>query len=320
MQTIKTLLIIILLTSSAYTKDIYPTFILKSKGHVLDFVYEDAKLYVANDKGSIEIFDLRTQQLIDEIIVPTLQTTKGEVIEAKVISIDRYKGKTLFVTNSTKAYRNVWLHDGIKLKRIITPKNKMSIKKAKFIDENNYLFGTLGHEIIVYNNQDNYKAYTKHLENSAFTDMTLSSDKKRVLTSSESGRVTLSEVSSGKVLEIFESLNVDNIYKIAYAKETLITAGKDRRVGVYAKDQEPYYIKSDFLVYCAALNPSATLGIYSSGEQNELQLFNIKSGKKKDKLIGHYAIPSTIKFINEKELFSAGYENNIFYWNLYLNK
>lgn len=319
MRILKTLLILIFFTHFAHAKDIYPTFILISKGHVLDFVYENAKLYVANDAGSIEVFDLTKQEKVDEIIVPKLITSKNETIAAKIISIDRYKGKTLFVTNTTKAFRNVWIHDGKQLKQLIGPKDKMSIKQAKFIDETNYLFGTLGHELIVYNTQDNYKAYTKHVENSAFTDMTLTLDKKHVLTSSESGRVTLSQTNNGKVLKIFESLNVDNIYKIAYANQTLITAGQDRRVGVYANNQEPYYIKSDFLVYCASLNPSATLGIYSSGEDNNLQLFDIKNGEKKDTLIGHYGIPSTIKFINDKELFSAGYENNIFYWNLHLH-
>lgn len=39
-------------------------------------------------------------------------------------------------------------------------------------------------------------------------------------------------------------------------------------------------------------------------------------GNKTDRLIGHTAIPSTIKFFDEVGLFSAGYENRIFYWHL----
>ena len=301
-----------------HAQDVYPTFILKSKGFVNDFVYDNAKLYVANDMGSVEIFDLQTQQLIDEIKVPKEISAKQELFTPKVISVDRMNNKTLFVSTTTKGFRNVWVHNGTTTKQLITTKDKMSIKIAKFLDDNNYLFGTLGHEITLYNSNDNYKAYTQHVENSTFTDMVLSEDKKYILSASESGRVSLSETKTGQTIKSFESLNVDQINKIAYANSNLITAGQDRRVGVYANNQDPYYIKSDFIVYCTSINPSGQWGIYSSDENNTLQLFEIKSGKKIHQLIGHYAVPSTIKFINEKELFSAGYENNIFYWNLHL--
>ena len=318
MKELKFKLFVILFSTAIFAKDIYPTFILSSKGFVNDFVYDNAKLYVANDIGSIEIFDLQKQERVDEIIIPKLYTTDGKEVNPNILSIDRYKNKILFVSTTLKGFRNVWLHDGKKLKLLINKEKKLAIKKAKFIDEENFMFGTLGHEIILYNTKDNYKTYTKHVEGSAFTDMTLSFDKQRVLTSSESGRVTLSEVKTGKVLEIFESQNVDNIYNISYENGNLITAGQDRRVGVYRKNEKPYYIKSEFMVYSVALNTQGSIGVYSSNEKSHLQLFDVKSGKKGDKLIGHYAAPSKIKFINNKELFSAGYENNIFYWNLYL--
>lgn len=317
MNIFKNLCLLLLCTIPVIAKDIYPTFILSSKGHVLDFVYDNAKLYVANDIGTIEVFDLRKQERVHEIVLPKEKTSRDELITPKIISIDKYKNHLLFVTTTAKAYREVWLYDGAKLKKLISTDKKMTIKQANFIDEKNILLATLGHEVTLYNQTDNYKSYTKHIENSTFSHLQLSSDKKHVLSGSESGRVSLTDVQTGKILKIYESLNVDNINKISYANNTLITAGQDRRVAVYMPQKE-YYIQNDFIVYSTAINPTATLGVYSSNEQNHLQLFNIQTGEKLHTLIGHYAIPNNIKFINEKEFFSTGYENNIFYWNLNL--
>ncbi len=318
MQLFKYLLLSIIVTLTLQAKDIYPTFILSSKGFVNDFVYDEGKLYVATDIGTVEIFDLYKQQLIDEIKLPNLHTTKGALVEPKVLSVDRLNNKMLIVSTTLKGFRNVWMHDGKKLTQLISPKNKLTIKEARFIDNENFMFATLGHEVIRYNNKDSYKAFSTHIEQSTFSDMTLSSNKQEILSASESGRVTITDTNSGKILKTYESQNVDNIYKIAYEKGTIITAGQDRRVGVYPKDGKPYHIKSDFLVYSASLSPSGKTGIFSSTEENYLQLFDISSGKFKERLIGHYATPTTIKFINEKEFFSSGDEKNIFYWNLYI--
>jgi len=79
---------------------------------------------------------------------------------------------------------------------------------------------------------------------------------------------------------------------------------------------KPYYIRSDFLVYAVGLSPSGKTGVYSSSEASDLQLFDVRSGQKTDRLVGHDAVPSTIRFFSEEGFFSAGYENRIFYWHL----
>jgi len=47
---------------------------------------------------------------------------------------------------------------------------------------------------------------------------------------------------------------------------------------------------------------------------------NVKSGKKLDILKGQESVPSTIKFFDEKGLFSAGFGYNIYYWHIESNK
>lgn len=295
---------------------IKPTFILKSKGMVNDFVFDNAKLYVANDEGSVEIFDLITQKLESEIFIEPYFTAKQEWKNSKILSVDRFNGKTLIVSTTKGPFRDVWIHDGKNLNHIIKAEDKISIKEARFIDDGSFMFGTLGYDMILYNTDDNYSRYRIHMEQSSFSDLELSEDKKTMVTASESGQVIVSSVKNGKILKKLKPLNLDKVYQIAYQNGNIITGGEDRRVGVYPKNGKPYYIKSDFLVYCVALSPSGKLGLYSSSEDSNLQLFDIETGVKKLKLSGHFAIPTKIKFHEEKGLFSAGYENRIFYWRL----
>lgn len=311
----KKLSVLLILTSMLFAKDIKPVFVLETRALVYDFVLDGKNLYASNEMGTIEVFDLFKQKKIDEIILSSL-FAKNKKARPKIISVDRLNGKTLFVSTTLKGFREVWLHDGKDLKQIIKEEDKLSIRKARFINDEKFIFGTVGHEVVLYDTSDNYKAYTKHVEQSAFSDMMLSEDKKTMVSSSESGRVSLLDVETGDVIEKFESQNVDNIYKLSYKNGTIVTAGQDRRVAVYQKNKKPYYIKSDFLVYSVGLNTSGEIAAYSSGEENYLQVFNVKTQKMLNRLVGHKSVPTNIRFFNEKELFSSGDENKIFYWRI----
>ena len=312
----KILYIILIMFSCIHAKDVKPSFTLTSNGFVNDFVLDGSKLYVANDEGSVEVFDLNSRKLIKEIFIRPTVNDVNETITSKVLSVDRLNGKTLIVSSTVGGYRNVWLHDGVKLHNIVNIKKKMSIKKARFIDDENFLFGTLGYELIRFDRNDTSKAYVSHVEESAFSDLVLSEDKKTTISACESGQVTISDVKTGKILAQPKALNLDNIYRLAYKNGTILTAGQDRRVGVYPKGGKPYFIKNSFLIYCVGLSPSGKIGLYSSDEENRLQLFDVKTASKKDRLLGMKAIPSTIKFFDEVGVFAAGYEREIYYWHL----
>ncbi|NOQ31265.1 MAG: nitrate reductase [Helicobacteraceae bacterium] len=316
MNIFKLFFLLFTLLINTYAKNIEPLFTLKSKGFVNDFIFEGEKLFVANDEGSVEIFDLRSRKLITEIKLEPILTTKQEWQNVKILSVDVSNGKILIVTSTNTPYRDVWLHDGVKLKQIIKAEDKTAIKEARFVDDDKFIFGTLGYEMILYNISDNYSSYKKHVEQSSFEDLVVSEDKKTMVTSCESGQVTLSDVKSGKVLKLFKPLNLDKVYQIAYKNGTVITAGQDRKVAVFPKNSQPYVIKSDFLVYSVALSPSAKIGLYSSNSNSDLQLFNVKTGKKMETLVGQHALPTVTKFYDENRVFSAGYENKIYVWKI----
>jgi len=309
-------LLCLLLLQSIYAKEIKPTFIFKSKGFVNDFVIDQNKMYVANDEGSVEVFDLATQKLSDEIFIEPIFTAKQTWQNSKVLSVDRQNNKTLIVSNANSPYRNVWIHDGKSLKNIINPQNKFSIQEARFLSDDTFIFGTLGYELSLFNMSDSYSEYSTQPEQSSFSDLVLSEDKKTIVSASESGQVILSHSKTGKIIKEFKALNLDKVFQLAYKNGIVITAGQDRKVVVYNKNKKPYSIKSKFLVYSVALSPSGKIGIYSSNMNNDLQVFDTNTGKKMALLKGHYAIPTTISFYDEKSLFSAGYENKIFYWRI----
>jgi WD40 repeat protein len=76
--------------------------------------------------------------------------------------------------------------------------------------------------------------------------MVLSADKKKILIADESGTARLIDINTSKVEQTFSSEHVDNIYSVAYANNTIITGGQDKRVGIYSKDVMPFISKVTF--------------------------------------------------------------------------
>jgi len=296
--------------------DLHPKKVFTSMGYVNDFVVEQNRLYAVNNEGLVDIFDTKTQKIIQQIALPLLQTARGKLIPANILSIDKFKQNLLLVSVGKNNYKNVWIYKDHKLQQIINEEKKLSIKEARFVNEEQIIFGTFGSEIILHDTSEKYNLYRAHQSFSSLGDITLSKDKTKLLMSDESGTVKLIDTKSSKIEKTFNSQNVDNIYRIAYNNGVILTAGQDRRVGVYQKEKEAYHIKSDFLVYCVGLSPSGSRGIYSADEENNLQVFNTKTKQLGDKLVGHKSLINQIKFVSEKKLYSVGSRHKILYWEL----
>jgi len=316
----KITLIFFLLLTIHHAKDIKPIATIEVSGLVSDFVEDDRLLYVATDAGVVDIIDLFSQEIVSQIRFDPLETMHGDKIPTRVHSIDRFEGKTLLVTSGISAYRNVWIHDGKKpinqrLKKIIDEKKHLMPKRAFFSADGKIILGTFGSDIVLYDNHEAYSVYNTHISESTMGGMALSSDKKKMVISDESGAARLIDINSSNVEKTFTSQHVDNIYSVAYSKDVILTAGQDKRVGVYCND-EAFHIKSDFLVYCVGISPSGKIGAYSSGIAHDLQLFNTIDGSKTDRLKGHQATPNKIMFVDENTLISAGDEYIIYFWVL----
>jgi len=312
----KLLIFLFLLSSIVDAKDILPTFKLRSVGFVSDFVVDADRLYAANDIGTVDIFDIKSKKIINQIILPPVTTAMNKLIAANILSVDYLNGKVLIVSVGRDSFRNVWIYENNELKNIIDESKKLSVKKARFLNDEQIIFGTLGSEVILHDTREKYNVYKSHISQSTLGDMQLSFDKTEIVFADESGAIKLLDAKTSKVKQDYPPQNLDNIYHVAHNNGVIITAGQDRRVAVYQEGQEDYYIKSDFLVYCVGLSPSAKTAVYTSGEENYLQLFNPKTKEHGNRLIGHNKSVNQIKFINEKELFTSEGRRDIFYWKL----
>lgn len=306
----------VLIVTIAYSKDISPLYSLPVSGMVSDFVVDEGKLYVATDEGSIDIFDLRTQKIVDRIVLEPIPSSGDELVPAAILSVDRMNGKTLFVSVGRGGYRDIWIYEGFKLTKVKGAEEKIFAKKARFADDEHILMGTFGSDVILYDRNEGYSLYHNHISPSAMGGMALSEDRQTAVMADESGAVRLIDVGTAEIKQEFSSENLDNIYSVAYRGGVLLTASEDRRVGVYLATVKPYHLRSDFLVYAVALSPSGEQGIYSSGTEQHLQLFNTRTGTRGDRLVGHLGIVNKIHFLTEKILISVGNEQNVYVWKL----
>jgi WD40 repeat protein len=305
-----------MLSFSLFAKELHPSFSFHSTGLVNSFVVNGEQLYAGNNMGMIDVFDIKTQKIIHQIALPPLVTATNKFVSQNVISIDCLNGKILIVSIGENSYRNVWIYEKYELKQIVDESKRLTIKKAMFINDEKILFGTFGSDIILHDTRENYNLYKSHVTQSTMGGIALNSDKSKMVMSYESGEVRVIDVMSSKVEHIYSSQNVDNVYDVAYNNGVIITAGQDKRVAVYRAGEKDSHIKSHFLVYSVGLSPSGKIGAYSSGDEQNIQLFDTQSKALGDTLVAHKSRINQIWFKNEKEIFSVGSSNDIFYWKL----
>lgn len=308
----------LLLFSFLFAQDIAPTFSYKASGGVTDMVYEDGKIYAATDASRVDIFDTTTQTKIDSnITVPQIKDFMGDTIEAKIYSIDKIANKLLIVSQGAKGFREIYIYDTT-MQKIIGIDKKMFISKAMFVDANKILFALLSSELFLYDIKSQKQLWTIAVSHSKFSDFTLDTSKKQAIIADESGNLKIVNLSSGMIVNTLKGQNLDNVFKVDTQNNKIITAGQDRRTVVYdlVKPNKTYYLQSEFLIYAAALSPSAKYGAYSSDEENNVVIFDTQSKKKLYKLTGNKMTLSKILFINESEVFVSSDSNVFNYYKL----
>ncbi len=319
MKYIYILLVTTLLTMTIYAKDIKPLYGLEASGMVTDILMDDGKLYASTFSGVVDIFDIETRKLIGSIALPSITDFMGDIAPPKIYSVDRLAGKTVMVSEGKSGYRNIFIYDGKTLTQISD--SKFFMKEGLFVDEDHILLGLLSSELILFKISTREVIYRKSIKESssggsAFSDMVLSEDRNTVVTADESGEINLFNVADFKHLKLYEGQNLDNVYKVDYKKGIVITAGQDRRCAIYKPDGGAYYVHGKFLIYAAALSPSAKTGVFASTMENELQLFNVATKSKMGLLKGHNATLTDFVFLNETQFFSSAEEKTILFWDI----
>ena len=312
---IKIILSLFVLTLYAFSlEDLTPTYSLKAKGAVQDILYTKGVLYAANSNGSVEIFDVASKEVIKTIEIPSIEDFMGDIIPAKIYSIDLIANKLLIVSQGMKGYRTLWIYENDTLHKVFDIEKKYFIQKASFVDENRILFGLLSNQIGLYNLQTQTLEYMNQVSHSSFSHFKLSQDKQRFASTDESGIVRIFNTQDGSLFKELDALNLDRVYQVDYKNGVVLTAGQDRKAVVFSQRGSTYSLNFDFLLYSCALNAKATRGAVSYNEKNEVLVFDINTKKYLYNLTGQKATLTQILFISDNELFASSDSEIINYW------
>lgn len=310
------ILVLIFVFNFAFAKNVSPAHTYVAKGAVTDIVLVKDTLYASTSLGTVEVYDTKSKKKKISITLPTLINFYDEENPAKVYSIDVLKDKILILAEGEMGSRELYLYDG-KLTKILDAKKRLTIKKAKFLDEYSIAFATLASEYGVFDMYSKKVRFIKQVSGSMFSDFQLNESKEHLAFTCESGEVFLLKAQNGVVERVFKGQNVDNIYKVDFKNNKIIGAGQDRRVSFYdISSKLSYYLGSEFLVYSVALSPDASLGAYAMNEKNDIGLFKTSDKSLQYVLQGQRSTLNTILFINKKYLLSASDDKYILEWRL----
>ena len=314
----KTLLFVTLLTLTGWSSPTFsPIANIEINGTAKDMVLRDDKLIIATDMGHIEIYNTKENNKSKEINIPNVTDFMGDEIPARVMSTDAIGHKYLLLSDSGKGgYSNLYLYEN-NLTQLLSAKNKVSIIKARFIDENHILLGFLSNEVALYDIKKREEYYRVQLSESKFSDFALNEDKSQVVFACESGVLSVVDVQTGKLLRELKGQNVDNVYKIDFKKGMVSGAGQDQRGSLYSADLgKGDYIKGTFLIYGTALSPSAKKVAFAMDEKNDISIYNTGTKSKIALLKGQKSTLNVIIFKDENIIYSASDDSTIMVWDL----
>jgi hypothetical protein len=295
------------LVISLYSANIQePSTQFKASGGVTDLVIHDNKLYSATQASCVDIFDMNTQKNIAQIKVGKIKDFMGDVIDSKVYSVDVFNNKVLLLSQAEKGYRRVHIHMPSKTELIISATDKLSIAKAKFLDENTLLLALLGNELISYDLRKKKQNYKVSVSQSKFSNFMLNEEKTEVVVADESGNLKIHSTKDGSLIKVLSGQNLDNVFQVDYKNGIIATAGQDRRAVIYdTKFNSSYYKTANFLIYSVGLSPSGKKAAFSSDENNNVTLFNTNTQSTLGLYGGNSMTLTSILFINENEFLVA---------------
>ncbi len=298
-----------------FSNQLKPVHTFLASGAVTDLVLKDELLYIATNKNTIDVFNTKNNQVVTKIKVPIIKNFIGDIIDAKIYSIDIIENRVLIVAQGEKGFRNIYEYKNNQLKPIITTDKKMYISKSKYINEDQIIISSLGNQLFLYDLKTKKILWQIQVSQSRFSNFALNENRTKIIIADESGSLKQVNTKTGEQEKVYSGLNVDNVFQVDIKNNTIITASKDRRCAIYQNFNQ-YYKKANFFVYSAGLSPSGKIAGFSNNEDNDIMIFNTQNKKQLHTLKGHKATLSNILFKNENELFSASDDNEVYYWKL----
>ncbi len=316
---LKTVFIFLLFTCSLMAVSEYkPYQQIDVNSTARDIVVKNNLLYIGTDNGNLQVYDYVKKKFIKKIQLPKIKDFMGESVNPKVFSIDYEDGRYLLLSDSGEGgYSNLWIHENNITTQIISPKNKDAVIKARFIDKDHILLGFLGDEAALFDLKSKKEIYRHQLSPSKFSDFALNEDRSMAAFGCESGAINVINVRDGKIIKKLDGINKDNVYKVDFKAGTIVGAGQDRRASIYdLKSSKGDFIQGSFLIYAAALSPSAKRAAFAMDEDNDIFIYKLPSKENIAILKGQKSTLNAIIFETETTLFSSSDDNIVNMWKI----
>ncbi len=314
---IRIVLLLILLISSIIARDLTPQKEIKMSGNVMDIQIFDNILYAATDAGTLEAYDIKDNKHLEVIQLKKIHDFMGDLMYPKVYSVDAINNKKLLLAEGEHGAREIYINENNTTTKVIGAKDKLTINKAKFIDNSTLFLGLLSNEIVLYDLNKKKQIYKTQLSQSKFSDFALNEDKSQAVISCESGINYLVDVKSGKMIKKLEGGNKDNVFKVDFKNGKVSAAGQDRIGAVYdLKSKNIQTFKAPFLIYATGLSPDATKSAYAFGLDNEIAVFNLSTNSKEYNLKGQKSTLNSIVFYDNNTIYSGSDDKYIMKWSL----
>jgi len=318
MRVLKFLLIASIFVISVWAKTLTPTKELKADGAVNDMIIRDGFLIVATDNGSVirySLKDLKAQKLLT---LDKIKDFMGDDIADNIFSIDLIDDKYLINSDSGQGgFSKLMIMQNDKLNTIFSAEDKLSIIKAKFIDSEHIIFTDVGSTLYYYDLKNRKMLYSKSVSGSKCSDFALNRDKTEVVISDESGILRVLAVKSGKLIKEIKRLHLDNVLKVSFEKNWIISGSQDKRAGYYnIKTNQKGFFKASFWVYATGISPSENYFAYAMSADNSITVYNSGTMSKVYELKGQKSVLSVIKFLDNETIFSGSHDDTIMMWKL----
>ncbi|EDZ61199.1 Periplasmic nitrate reductase assembly and/or export protein napL [Sulfurimonas gotlandica GD1] len=308
--------LILLLSVNTFAKDITPYKYIKASEAVSDFVKVDDTLIIATEEGIIDIYNLKTDKLIDKIVLKKHKNILGDDIRSLVVSVDYMDGKLIFIVRLLNTLREFYIYENHKVTKILDKSHNLALQKIKFVDAATVMMATMDNALILFDLKTKKTIYKKQLNLASFSDFTFSEDKKYLFTSDETPQISKIEIKTGKIVDIYNKANKRDIFSIDYKNGLLISGGKDRRVILYKTPKIYKMTKGEFFIYSVALNPDATMAAFVKNEDSEISVIDTITLEEKYVLKGHKQTLLKIYFNASDQLITADEADRLMFWKL----
>ncbi len=317
MKLFKIYILIILLFNLSWAIDMKPTLSFIASAGVTNLSSDKDNIYISTKEGKIDIFNIKDKVIASSIELPMIKDFMGDDVPPKIYCTDIYENQILIASKGKSGFSKIFKYENNQLINIIDVQDQKAILKAVWIDTNRILFATLSNQFYLYDIKIKKYIWQIQVSGSKFSDFVLNEKRTQLLAADESGDLKLHNIKDGSFIKSYSGQNLDNVFQVDLKNGKIITAGQDMRTVVYDKDKGTSYSqKARFLIYSAALSPSAKIGAYAKYENNDVQVFHTEYKNDIIKLTNNKMTITKILFINEDEVFVASDARKVNYYKL----